>query len=132
MAHQSTDRSRRLTALLVAAGIAIAMVGAVEPHYDSAYRLVGGLLFAGLVPYVILGGLAVYLRDRLLAGVAALVVLIHLIAVLFGGDERLLYWLPPVLGAALLVLVPRAMRAARFPRHARPQGEDTPDLTKEP
>jgi hypothetical protein len=132
MADQSNDRALLLTGLAVAAGVALSMLGAVDPHYDSAYRLHGGALFAGLVPYVILGGLAVYLRDRLLVAAAGLVVLIHLVGIVFAGDGPLLYWLPPVLGLALLGLVPRAMQAARFPRAPRPQGEETPDLTKQP
>ncbi|MGD2082826.1 MAG: hypothetical protein PVF91_07665 [Chromatiales bacterium] len=131
MAEESPDRTVLLTGMLVAVGIALTMLGAVRPHFDSAYRLEGGLLFAGLVPYVILGGLAVHLRERLLVGAALLVVLIHLGAILFGGGS-LLYWLPPVLGLALLALVPRAMQAARFPRRPGPRDEETPDLTEKP
>ena len=129
MAEKTSHRNTWIIGLVIAAGLGLSMLSAVQPYY-SAYRLDVGLLVAGVAPYVILGGLAFYLRDGLMAGAGVLVVLIHLLAAAYAGADTLLYWLPPVLALALLARLPQAARAARFPRREQPKGEDTPDLTE--
>lgn len=129
MSEQPRDPVPVLIGLIVAAGLGLTLISSVQPFFDSAYRLEVGLVAAGIIPYLVLGGLGFYLHDRLTAGAGALVLLIHAGAAAYGGNT-LLYWIPPILGMALLALLPRARRAARFPRREPPKGEDTPDLTK--
>lgn len=73
---QSAHGTRLYAYLIVMAGVALAFVMAVVPHFTAGYRLAGTVLFAGLLPYFVyalmsamVGGWALYLSGLLVLAV---------------------------------------------------------------
>lgn len=109
--------SRTLAYACIAAGIMLAFISAVVPHYTAGHRLATSVLVAGLVPYFVYA-LALPLMRGALSTVAGLV-----LVALHGGlviSERfvqgaayadgLIHTAPLVLAMALLALLWRALR----------------------
>lgn len=120
MSDSARDEARAAIAIVLG-GVALSFAAAVHPHFDSAFRLDPLMLAAGLLPYAIYGVLAYFLRGRARLAPGAAVLGLHLIAVaqqrwLTDGyaEGSLLYWVPIVLAAALLALIPQAREGARY------------------
>jgi len=106
---------------IIIGGVALSFAAAVAPHFDSAHRLDPLLLAVGLLPYALYGVLAYLLRGRARLASGGTVLALHLFVVfqqrwLTDGDPAggLLYWVPLVLAAALLALIPQAREGARY------------------
>lgn len=103
---------RYLAYIVIAAGLGLAFLSAVVPHYTAGYRLVGGVLLAGLLPYLAYG-LAVPLLRTALTSVAGVVLLgLHTALVVAerfvdGADysNGMIYYGPLVLALAMLPLL---------------------------
>lgn len=93
-------------------GIALAFVAAVVPHYETGYRLAGGILLIGLLPYLVYG-IAVPLLHKPLTVVVGIVLLIaHASLIISGrfmqaadGSDNLIYIGPMLLALLTLPLV---------------------------
>ncbi|MCU0834603.1 MAG: hypothetical protein MUC77_09220 [Chromatiaceae bacterium] len=106
---------------IIIGGVALSFAAAVVPHFDSAFRLDPLMLAVGVLPYMIYGVLAYFLRGRARLAPGAAVLGLHLLAVLQQrwltdgyAEGSLLYWVPVVLAAALLALIPQARQGARY------------------
>jgi hypothetical protein len=120
MSDSARDEARAAIAIIIG-GIALSFAAAVVPHFNSAFRLDPLLLVVGILPYAIYGVLAYFLRGRARLASGGAVLGLHLLAVaqqrwLTDGyaDGNLLYWVPIVLAAALLALIPQARAGARY------------------
>lgn len=120
MTDSARDEARAAIAIVLG-GVALSFAAAVLPHFDAAFRLDPLMLAAGLLPYAIYGVLAYFLRGRARVASGAAVLGLHLIAVAQQrwltdsyAEGSLLYWVPIVLAAALLALIPRAREGARY------------------
>lgn len=132
---QNQNNHRLFAAALVAVGIALSFVAAVVPHYTAGYRVMGGVLFSGLLPYLTYGLVVPFLRcwALTLPGIALVVLHAALVArerILDKADysDGLIYVVPLALAVALLPLV---FLALRQPWGAEPQGARSPH-TDEP
>lgn len=120
MSDLARDEARVAIAIIIG-GVALSFAAAVVPHFDSAFRLDPLMLALGLLPYMIYGVLAYFLRGRARLAPGAAVLGLHLLAVLQQrwltdgyAEGGLLYWVPVVLAAALLALIPQARQGARY------------------
>lgn len=120
MTDSARDEARAAIATVLS-GVALSFAAAVLPHFDSAFRLDPLMLAAGLLPYAIYGVLAYFLRGRARIASGGAVLGLHLLAVaqqrwLTDGyaESSLLYWVPIVLAAALLALIPQAREGTRY------------------
>lgn len=120
MSDLARDEARVAIAIIIG-GVALSFAAAVVPHFDSAFRLDPLMLAVGVMPYMIYGVLAYFLRGRARLAPGAAVLGLHLLAVLQQrwltdgyAEGSLLYWVPVVLAAALLALIPQARQGARY------------------
>jgi hypothetical protein len=120
MSDLARDEARVAIAIIIG-GVALSFAAAVVPHFDSAFRLDPLMLAVGVLPYMIYGVLAYFLRGRARLAPGAAVLGLHLLAVLQQrwltdgyAEGSLLYWVPVVLAAALLALIPQARQGARY------------------
>jgi hypothetical protein len=118
--------SRTLPYVVVALGAVLAFAAAVVPHYTAGYRLLFGVLLAGLAPYFVYALAVPLLRGGLLAVTGLVLLALHAALVirerfLQGADysDGLIHIAPLVLAAALL---PVLWRALREPWGAEPPG----------
>ncbi|MFP5505281.1 MAG: hypothetical protein ACLGH6_03715 [Gammaproteobacteria bacterium] len=121
--------SRTLAYACIAAGIALAFVSAVVPHYGAGYRLAAGVLAAGLVPYFVYALALPLLRSGLTTFAGLLLVAVHAGLVLRerfaqGAEyaDGMIYGVPVVLAVLLLALLWRALRE---PWGAEPAADST-------
>lgn len=127
MGIASPDESRAVIAILIG-GVVLSFAAAVVPHFNSAFRLEPLILVAGVLPYLVYGVLAWFLRGQVRIASGAAVLGLHLLVVIQQrwltdgyAEGTLLYWAPLVLAAALLFLIPRAQAGARYPRGGKAQ-----------
>lgn len=120
MSDLARDEARVAIAIIIG-GVALSFAAAVVPHFNSAFRLDPLMLAVGVLPYIIYGVLAYFLRGRARLAPGAAVLGLHLLAVLQQrwltdgyAEGSLLYWVPVVLAAALLALIPQARQGARY------------------
>jgi hypothetical protein len=109
--------SRTLAYACIAAGIMLAFISAVVPHYTAGYRLDTAVLVAGLVPWFVYALALPLLRGALSTGAGLLLVAVHAGLVLRerfaqGADyaDGMIYGAPVVLAVLLLGLLWRALR----------------------
>ena len=109
--------SRTLAYACIAAGVALAFVAAVIPHYGAGYHLDAGVLSAGLVPYFVYALALPLLHGALSTGAGLLLVAVHAGLVLRerfaqGAEyaDGMIYGVPVVLAVLLLGLLWRALR----------------------
>lgn len=105
--------------VVVIIGLLLSFISSVVPFFTSGYHVMAGVLFAGIVPYLIYGLVVVMLPDVLtiIVGVVLLVVDSWLViserfingANYSGGT---IYYVPIVLTISLIPLVFLAARAA--------------------
>lgn len=69
--HQSPD-FRRFAWFIIASGAALSFAAAAVPHFATGYRLHLGVLFAGLLPYVVYASLNDVVRGWALLATGAL------------------------------------------------------------
>lgn len=108
---------RYLAYAVIALGAGLAFLSAVVPHYSAGHRVLGGVLLAGLLPYLAYG-LAVPLLRTALIGVAGIVLLcLHAALVaaerfVDGADysDGMIYYGPLVLALAALPLLALGLR----------------------
>lgn len=105
-----------LSLVIVALGIALAFLVAAVPHYTSGYHLRGGLLLAGLLPYVIYGMAAAMRSDGPVAAGGLVILVPHALLVILkpateaGTVAPPLYYGPLLLSLVALALLAWAMR----------------------
>jgi hypothetical protein len=75
--NKDTD-VRPFAYLLIVAGCVLAFISAVVPHYNAGYRLMVGVLAAGLLPWLVYGFLTEILRGWALALPGVLLLGVHL------------------------------------------------------
>lgn len=114
---ETQTSSRPLAYAVIALGAVLAFAAATVPHYTAGYRLLFGVLLAGLTPYFVYALAVPLLRDGLIAVTGIVLVALHAALVirerfLQGADygDGLIYFGPLVLAAALLPVVWRALR----------------------
>lgn len=105
---------------IVIAGLIIAAASAIVPEY-SHYKMMFGVLSAGLLPYVIYAFTAAYLKPALSIGVGFIILAIHASLVVnerFTGtidySSGTIYYAPVVVA---LLLIPLLVMSARKPWH---------------
>ena len=104
--------------LLIVAGILLAALSAVIPHFDAGHRLASDVFVVGILPYVVYGALTEVLRGWRLLLPGALIVPVH--AWLTVSERYLafdefesgaVYIVPLVL---TVIVLPLAILAGRF------------------
>lgn len=75
--HQNPD-FRWFAWFIIASGAALSFAAAAVPHFDTGYRLHLGVLFAGLLPYVVYGVFSDVVRGWALLATGALLLGIDL------------------------------------------------------
>lgn len=108
---------RYLAYAIIAVGLCLAFLSAVVPHFTAGYTLMGGVLLAGLLPYLTYGLVVPLLRTALTA-VAGIVLLgLHTALVVNerfvdGADysDGMIYYGPLVLALAMLPLLAVGLR----------------------
>jgi hypothetical protein len=75
--HQNPD-FRWFAWFIIAFGAALGFAGAVVPHFTAGYRLHLGVLFAGLLPYVVYASFSDVVRGWALLATGALLLGIDL------------------------------------------------------
>ena len=68
--------------VIVAMGCVLALLGSVRPHYDTGYHLHAGILFAGLVPYLLYAVLTEFLRGPFLIAIGTAILLINVVVLM--------------------------------------------------
>lgn len=114
---ETQTSSRTLPYAVIATGAALAFAAGVVPHYDAGYRLLFGVVLAGLVPYFVYALAVPLMRDGLVAAAGIVLLVLHAALVgrerfLQGADyaDGLICYGPLLLAVALLPLVWRALR----------------------
>ncbi len=118
MDTQTTSRPLAyVTYAVVALGAVLAFAAATVPHYTAGYRLLFGVLLAGLTPYFIYALAVPLLRNGLIAVTGLVLLALHGALVirerfLHGADynDGLICFGPLLLAAVLLPVVWRALR----------------------
>lgn len=116
-----TNDSKVFGYSIVATGVILALLSAIVPFYDAAYRLYFGVFFAGISPYLLFAVLVTNDNSRLTDAVGVVLVTAHFGLVINqryvdGADysDGAIYYLP--LGFAAL-LIPLVINASRYPWH---------------
>ncbi len=101
---------------VIAVGLVLAFVSAVVPHYTH-HKLAAGVLLAGVLPYVVYGIVAVFMRNLLTVAVGAVLLAVHAALVInerFGGivdyGDSMMYFVPAAVALAMLPLMVVALR----------------------
>jgi len=102
---------------LVCIGLLLAFISAVVPFYDDSYRLRGGVLAAGLLPYLVYLIPLVLLPRALTLVAGGVLVLVHgwlVVACRFSGPldcgDGMIFYVPLLLALALVPFVALALR----------------------
>jgi hypothetical protein len=102
---------------IIVAGLLLALLSALVPHYQAGYKLMYGVLLSGMLPYLIYGIAAPLLRTGLIlvAGLGLLTVHAWLVIserFIDGADysDGMIYYVPLLLALVLLPLLVMALR----------------------
>lgn len=108
---------RTLVYAVIVVGLCLAFLAAVVPHFTAGYRVLGGVLLAGLLPYLAYGLVVPLLRTPLTTVAGIVVVGLHAALVVAerfvdGADysDGSIYYGPLVLALALLPLLVLGLR----------------------
>jgi len=90
----------------------LSLISAFVPHYEAGYRLMAGVLIAGMLPYMVYGlavplslGIANKILGLLIIIVHALIVINHRIIGNADYDNGMIYYGPIILALIVLPLV---------------------------
>ena len=93
--------ARAFAYLVILAGVVLAALTAVVPHYAAGYHLMFGVLLAGILPYLVYGiltelvrGWALILPGLLLLGVHLWLTVTERFVYYDGYTDGLIYYLP--------------------------------------
>lgn len=108
---------RYLAYTVIAVGLGLAFLSAVVPHFTAGHRVMGGVLLAGLLPYLTYGLVVPLLRAALTAVAGIVIVGLHAALViaerfLDGADysDGSIYYGPLALALATLPLLVLGLR----------------------
>jgi hypothetical protein len=63
--------------LFIIIGLMLSLISAFVPHFESGYRLMTGILVAGLLPYLVYGIAVPLLRGSLTTAAGLVIVAVH-------------------------------------------------------
>ena len=113
------EQSKLFGYLVIATGVALAFVSSVVPFYNSGYRLLGGVLLAGLLPFLVYGLVVVMLGTAWSMAAGLILLLVNLWLVItqrfMGGadySDGVIYYVPIAMAVAQIPLVFFALRAS--------------------
>ena len=102
---------------VIAGGLGLAFLSAVVPHFTAGYRVMGGVLLAGLLPYIAYGLVVPLLRTALTAAAGIVLAVLHAALVVAerfadGADysDGSIYYGPLALALATLPLLVLGLR----------------------
>lgn len=108
---------RPLAWWIIVAGLLLAFVSAVVPHYQAGYKLDYAVLLAGVLPYLIYGMAVPLLRAGPILLVGLILLIVHTGLVIgerfVGGadySDGMIYRVPLLLALALLPLLVMVLR----------------------
>jgi len=113
-----TEQAKFTGYAVIIAGFVLVFVSAVVPFYTSGYRLLGAVLLAGVVPYLVYGLVVVMLRNMLSIIVGLSLLVVHLWLTIIERftnsvdySDGTIYYVPVVMAIALVPLLFLALRA---------------------
>jgi hypothetical protein len=114
---QTQTNLRSFAYWIVLAGLLLAIISAIVPFYTAGYKLMYGVLLAGMLPYLVYGIAAALLRRGLMVATGLVLLTLHAWLViserfLGGGDysDGMIYSVPLLLALALLPLLVLVLR----------------------
>jgi hypothetical protein len=106
---------------LIIIGLVLSLISAFVPHFDAGYRLATGVLFAGLIPYMVYGAAVPLLRSGLTTITGLVIVVLHTWLVLnqriighADYSDGLIYYGPMLLALFTLPLVVIAIKKTGY------------------
>ena len=125
---QPDPDARPFAYLVIMAGVVLAALSAVVPHYEAGYHLMFSVMLAGLLPYLIYGALTEIVRGWALIIPGLLLLGVHLWLTVTerylyydGYSDALIYYLPAGLALFGLPLGVAAGRVLNGPGHGGPR-----------
>lgn len=102
---------------VIVAGLLLSFISALVPFYSAGYKLLYGVMLAGLLPYLVYAIAAPLMRTSLILGAGLMLLGVHTWLVIserfVGGadySDGMIYYVPLLLALALLPLPAMVLR----------------------